>query len=69
MPRDNARQVLSDSDATLSDIEDAIARLEADITYIERSLVHNPQGDLTSSLRESRALLWELKLKLSNQNK
>ena len=69
MPKDNARRVLSDRDTTIADIENAIARLEADIAYVERSLVHNTGGDLTSSLRESRALLCELKLKLNNQSK
>ena len=69
MARDNAKKVLLDRFATNADIENAIAHLEADIAYVERSQVTNPAGDLGSSLRESRALLYELQVKLNNQSR
>lgn len=68
MPKDNARRVLANPNATIAEIEAAIVWLESDITYVQK---FHPfiSPELQASVEESRSLLSQLQDKLNSQNK
>lgn len=68
MVKFDAEHVLNDANATVEEIEQAIARLQADIDYVKHAHPFANKG-LRDSVQEYRHLIRELETKLSNQNK
>jgi len=61
MPKNFAREVLSNPNRTKEDIDKAIKLLQKDINYAIKSLHWNLGGETHSSIRESIDLLEQLK--------
>lgn len=66
MPRDNAKKVLQNPDASREEIHMAIVWLSTDLQYIIKSMPTNPAQETQACVRESQELLEKLALKLSS---
>lgn len=66
MPRDNARKVLENPQASREEICHAIMSLSMDLQYLRNSMGTNPAQETRQDVKESQELLEQLRARLAD---